>query len=360
VITLLNGPVYLPTHVREALAEPICDLRHPRFKRAYAESRQLVARLLGAEGYGVVLAAGSGTLGIEIVLRSCLRPTDTVLALPMGTFSARMADIAEQTGARVEREWAPLGDAVALDRVDERLQALKPRFLLVAHVEPSTGTQVDLPALAALCRRHGTIPIVDGICAGFALDVDCARDGIGAYVTASQKGLALPPGLAVAVVSPELATRAAGASENTTGTYAHLLRWTTEEPSFTPPILHVFALHRSLEHIAREGMPCRAERHRRWSARVSEWTQASGLALVPVSSQVKAWTLSAVYYPEGLDDAWLVRLRDERGVELAPSNDARLRGRYFRIGHLGDVPDEHLEQGLSILSEALQEAGARV
>ena len=135
-------------------------------------------------------------------------------------------------------------------------------------------------------------------------------------------------------------------------------RWTAADPSFTPPILHVFALHRSLEHIARETMPCRTDRHRRWSERVSAWAQAGGLRPVPVSSQVRAWTLSAFYYPDGLGDAWLAWLRDERGVELAPSNDPRLRGRYFRIGHLGDLPDDHLERGLAILTEALH--GVRV
>ncbi len=359
MISLLNGPVYLPPHVREALATPICDLRHPRFKRAHAESRELTARLLGAGDYGVVLATGSGTLGVEIVLRSCLGPADTALALVMGTFSGRMADMAQQTGARVVRETAACGDLVPLARVDALLAEHRPRFLLVAHVEPSTGTQVDLPALAAVCRRHAVVPIVDGICAGFAVDVDCVRDGIGAYVTASQKGLALPPGMAVAVVSPDLVERSRRTPETVTGTYVHLLRWTSPEPSFTPPILHVFALRASLGHIERETMPRRAERHRGASERVAAWAVENGLAFVPVSRAARAATVSALYYPDGLDDAWLVRLRDERGVELAPSNDARLKGRYFRIGHLGDLPDHDLERGLALTADALQEARVR-
>jgi alanine-glyoxylate transaminase / serine-glyoxylate transaminase / serine-pyruvate transaminase len=360
VITLLNGPVYLPPHVQEALQTPICDLRNPRFKEAYAESRRQVALLLGAGGYATVLAAGSGTFGVELILRSCLRPSDRVIALAMGTFSSRMADMALQTGARVHREWAAVGDVVPLARVEELLASEPARFLLAAQVEPSTGTQVDLSALAALCRRYGTIPIIDGVCSGFAVDVHCARDGVGAFVTASQKGLALPPGMAVAVVSPELLERAKETPESATGMYGHLLRWTAAEPSFTPPILHIFALQRSLEFIARETMPRRAERHRRWAARVADWAQTHDVKPVPLSPAATASTLSALYYPTGLDDAWLLRLRDERGLELAPSNDPRLAGRYFRIGHLGDLPDDHLEQGLSILSESLQHAGARL
>jgi alanine-glyoxylate transaminase/serine-glyoxylate transaminase/serine-pyruvate transaminase len=359
VITLLNGPVYLPPHVQEALQTPICDLRHPKFKEAYAESRRQVASLLGADGYATVLAAGSGTFGVEMILRSCLRPADRVIALAMGTFSSRMADIALQTGARVHREWAALGGVVPLVRLEELLASEPARFLLVAHVEPSTGTQVDLPAVAALCRRYGTIPIVDGICSGFAVDVHCGRDGIGAFVTASQKGLALPPGMAVAVVSPELLERAKETGESATGMYGHLLRWTGPEPSFTPPILHVFALQRSLEHIARETMTRRSERHRRASERVAAWATEHGLRPVPVCRGVAAATLSALYYPEGTGDEWLLRVRDERGVEMAPSNDPRLAGRYFRIGHLGDLPEAHLEQGLDIVAGALPRVGAR-
>lgn len=360
MITLLNGPVYLPPHVREALAEPICDLRHPRFLDAYTFCRRQAAALLGAPGYGTVLAAGSGTLGVEIVLRSCLRASESVLALVGGTFGARLADIAEGTGARVHRERAALGDVVPLERVEECLADKRPSFLLATHVEPSMGTQIDLATLAALCRRYGALPVIDGICAGFALDVDCARDGIAAYVTASQKGLALPPGMTVAVVSPEMIDRARDVPESTTGLYGHLLRWTAPEISFTPPILHIFALQRSLEHIAEETMARRSARHQRASERVRSWAQENRLQAVPLSPAVSAWTLSALYYPQGLGDAWLRWLRDERGVELAPSNDPRLAGRYFRIGHLGDVPDDHLERGLATVAMALHETGVRV
>jgi alanine-glyoxylate transaminase/serine-glyoxylate transaminase/serine-pyruvate transaminase len=357
VISLLNGPVYVPPHVEAAFKEPMCDVRHPRFRDAYADCRTRVTSLLGAEGYATVLAAGSGTLGLEIVVRSCVRRVDRVVALVMGTFGARLAQMAEGTGASVHREAAPLGGVVSLPRVGAILDALRPAFLLATHVEPSTGTEVDLPALAALCRARGVTPIIDGVCAGFALDVDCAREGIGAYVTASQKGLALPPGLAVAVVSPALVARARQTPESTTGSYGHLLRWTGPEVSFTPPLAHVFALQRSLEHIAEETMARREERHRRWSMRVARWASTCGLKPVPTSADVRAATLSALYYPEGVDDAWLARLRDERGVELAPSNDDRLRGRYFRIGHLGDLPEDHLERGLEIVAAALHETG---
>ena len=129
MITLLNGPVYIPSHIRQALVEPICDLRNPRFLTAYAYCREKVPQLLGAEGYAAVLATGSGTFGVELVLRSCLRPSDRVLALMMGTFSERMAEMAELTGAHVQRLSAPLGNRVSLEKVEELLKEVHPSFL---------------------------------------------------------------------------------------------------------------------------------------------------------------------------------------------------------------------------------------
>jgi alanine-glyoxylate transaminase/serine-glyoxylate transaminase/serine-pyruvate transaminase len=353
MISLLNGPVYIPPHVKAALAEPICDLRNPRFLEAYDFSRERVAHLLGADNYGTVLASGSGTFGVELVLRSCLGASDRVLALLMGTFSQRMAEIAELTGAQVRQEWAPIGDVVSLERVEELFKEETPRYLLVAHVEPSTGTQVDLVALAALCHRYAVTPIVDGVCAGFAISVDSRRDHLGAYITASQKGLALPPGMTVAVVSPELMAVAQKTPLSNTGLYGHLRSWGTPKPLFTPPILHIFALAESLRHIERETVAVRTERHRRMAEQVRAWGRRHHLKMVPVRPEVAALTLSAFYYPEGLDDAWLYALRDQEGLELAPSNDLRLAGRYFRIGHLGDLPAEHLDQGLAILDRSL-------
>lgn len=356
LVSLLNGPVYLPSHVREALGRQICDLRNPRFRDAAAFCRRETAALWNAEGYAVVLASGSGTFGVELVLRSCLGPADQAVALVTGTFSRRLADMAALTGARVHALEAEWGDVVPLDHVARALKETRPAFLLAAHVEPSTATQVDLPALADLCRAHGATLIVDGVCAGFALEVDCLRDNIGAYITASQKGLALPPGMAVAAVSPALLERAKAAPESRTGLYGHILRWTAESPSFTPPILHIFAMEESLRHIRRETMPRRAQRHLAQARRVRAWGAAHGLTPVPVRDSVAAWTLSAFHYPPGLDDRWLISLRDEQGLELAPSNDPRRPGAYFRIGHLGDLPETHLTQGLGILDEALSKA----
>lgn len=118
---------------------------------------------------------------------------------------------------------------------------------------------------------------------------------------------------------------------------------------------HVFGMESSLRHIETETMVARDVRHRRWAKIVREWGAQQGLQYVATDVAFAASTLTAFYYPEGRDDVWLRRVRDERGLELAPSNDPRLAGRYFRIGHLGDVPEEQLVKGLAILECALKE-----
>jgi alanine-glyoxylate transaminase/serine-glyoxylate transaminase/serine-pyruvate transaminase len=352
-ISLLNGPVYQPPHVREAMAQQICDMRHPRFRTAYERSRERIRELTDAAGYSVVLASGSGTFGVELVLRNCLTTGDGVLALVQGTYGERMARMATLSGATVRELKADTGEVVTPAELEEELAREGARFVLMVHVEPSTATELDLAGLVAVCRRAGSIPIVDGICSGFALDVRLSELGIGAFVTASQKGLSLPPGMTVALVSPELAERARHTPVEKTGLYGHLSQWTGETFAFTPPLLHIFALDASLSHIAAETMAARAARHRYQAAQVQAFAQVNTLQLVPVASAA-ASTVTALYYPLGRDDAWLRDIRDRRGLELAPSNDARLAGRYFRIGHLGDLPQEWLERGLAILAEELE------
>jgi alanine-glyoxylate transaminase/serine-glyoxylate transaminase/serine-pyruvate transaminase len=352
-LSLLNGPVYLPPHVREAMAQQICDLRHPRFRAAYENARLRIRELADAQDYSVVLASGSGTFGVELVLRNCLSSTDKALAVVCGTYGERMARMAALAGASVRELRAEIGHVVSPGQLDEMLGSNTFTHVLLVHVEPSTATELDLAGLAAVCRRHGAIPLVDGICSGFALDVRLNALKLGAFVTASQKGLSLPPGLTVALVSPELTRRAADTPLERTGLYGHLSQWTGESFAFTPPLLHIFALDASLSHISTETMPARAARHRSQATRVRSWAKAQGLEPVPTNTAA-ASTVSAFYYPRGRDDAWLRDLRDRRGLELAPSNDPRLAGRYFRIGHLGDLPDEWLERGLAILSEELE------
>ena len=350
-LTLLNGPVWLAPHVREAMAGPMCDVRHPRFRDAYDVCRAGVRELLDAPDHGVVLAAGSGTFGVELVLRSVLAG-ERVLAAVAGAYGERMARIAELAGGRVTRVTAPLGAVVSPAALDEALTRMRHDFVLLVHVEPSTGTQLDLSGLAQVCRRHGAIPIVDAVCSAFAVELSCAIDGLGAVITASQKGLSLPPGLAVCAVSPELVARARHVPPERTGLYGRLESW-LGPMMFTPPVAHVFALEASLAHIRAETLALRARRHADSARRVHAWARAPGVRRVVADDAAAAHTLTALYYPGGRDDAWLTDLRDRHGLELAPANDARLTGQGFRIGHLGDLPPEHLEAALAVLDRAL-------
>ena len=351
-LSLLNGPVWLPPHVTAAMAGPMCDLRHPRFRDAYARCQSGVRALLHAPDHAVVLAAGSGSFGVELVLRNVIAENDAVLAVVAGTYGERMARMAELAGARVT---APLGCVTSASQLAGALAANGPfAYVLLVHVEPSTGTELDLPALASACRDAGAIPLVDGICSAFALRTDCAADHLGAVVTASQKGLSLPPGMAVALVRHDLVERARATPESRTGVYGRLASWVAPSFVFTPPMAHVFALDASLAHIARETIEVRDERHTAAARRVHAWARARGLTAV-ADPQAAARTLTALYYPEGANDAWLRDVRDRRGLELAPANHPQLIDRSFRIGHLGDLPADHLDRGLAVLDSALEE-----
>ncbi len=345
----------MPSHVREALAAPVTDLRHPRFLASYQAVRAGVRAGLDAEGFPVVLASGSGSFGLELVVRAAIAPGERAMAVVTGIYGSRLARMAELAGAEVLRLESRLGEVPGPGELAEALSRDPVAWVLLVHVEPSTGTQVDLPGLARVAREAGAVPIVDAICSAFALRVECRAWGLGAVVTASQKGLALPPGMAVAAVSPEVAARAERAPEVRTGSYGRLAAWTGEGFVFTPPMLHILAAEASLAHIAAETMAKREARHLAQARRVRTFARDQGLVPVAVGEDSAAGTLTALRYPPGCDDAWLRALRDDRGLELAPATDPRIAGKGFRVGHLGDLPDEHLEAGLGRLASALGE-----
>lgn len=344
--------MWLPPHVRSALDRPACDVRDPLFVETLGACRLKIAALLGVPDWPVVLAAGSGTFGVELVLRNAIAPGDTVLSLDCGTYGGRMARQSELAGGVVRRLCPGLGEVVTPPLLDQALTDQPARWITAVHVEPSTATQLDLHGLAEVARRHDARMLVDGICAAFATEVDLAHESLWAYVTASQKGLALPPGLAVIVVSPALARRAAEVSPHTTGLYGHLAGWLAPGITFTPPMLHVFALAASLDHIEAETIPRRADRHRLYRETIVAWAQRNELDLV-ASPSARACSVTSLYYPPGRSDPWIGELRGRRDLELAPSNDPRLAGRAFRIGHLGDVPHRHVLEGLQRLDEEL-------
>jgi alanine-glyoxylate transaminase/serine-glyoxylate transaminase/serine-pyruvate transaminase len=235
----------------------------------------------------------------------------------------------------------------------------------VTHVDTSTAVGADVRALAALGQAHGALVVVDGVCSVAGEEMDQEGWGIDLALTASQKALGVPPGLALAVAGPRALEAFRRRTVPVANYYADWTQWLpimqayeARRPSYygTPAVNLIWALHVSLVQILAEGMEARFARHRRLSAALKAGAARLGLQQVPVSPERTATTLTALYYPDGVDGSVLGLIAEE-GAILAGGLHPAIRTRYFRVGHMGAVSASDILATLGAIERGLHRAG---
>ena len=309
----------------------------------------------GPESQPFVLAGG-GTAAMEMAASNLTRPGDRVLVVATGYFSDRMAEMLRRQGAEVIVVGAAPGEAPEPDEVREAMvdsAAKGPlQALYATHVDTSTGVRIDPAPLARLAREHGMLSIFDGVCATAGERFAMAEWDADVYLTASQKALGLPPGLALLVASPRaLAVRASRADRAGTPAPPMCLDWESwlpvmrayeeRRPSYfsTPATNLVLALAVGLGEILEVGMEARFAAHERVGRALRAAWSELGLALVPARPELASNLLSALRYPAGPAEitGTLVRRILDHGVAVAGGLHPAIRDSYFRVGHMGYV-----------------------
>lgn len=367
-LLMIPGPISFDPAVLRAMATPTDSHISSEFVDLFGRALDdLLEVFLAPNGYPFVVA-GSGTLAMELGLANLVEPGDRVLVLHTGVFGERFSDIARRQGAAVDDIHAPLGDAPDLSEVEARLRAASYKVMTVTHVDTSTGVVADIRTLAEVAHKHGALMVVDGVCATAGMECLQEEWGIDVYLTASQKAVSVPPGLALLVASEQALEAFRNRSAVVRSYYADWGKWLPIMEAYrerrtayfgTPPVNLIYALSVSLKQILAEGMEARFARHRRLSEGFKAAVQALGLRQVPLRPEVAAHTLSAVYYPEGMGAELLKKVADE-GVILAGGLHPEIKTRYFRVGHMGPAQPSDilatvgaLERGLLALGHAL-------
>ncbi len=260
---------------------------------------------------------------------------------------------------------ADVGSVTSAAEVEPVLATGGFKLMTVTHVDTSTAVLAPVKELAAVARKHGVLVVVDGVCSvgGEALEMDAW--GIDVAFTASQKALGCPPGLAVLLASPKALATWKARTRPVAAMYLDFAEWLpiheayeAERPSYfaTPPVNSIMALDVSLGHLVEEGMGARIERHAKLANSVRAAWQALGLRPLPMSPAVSANTLSALYYPPGVDAA-LVKAVAAEGVVIAGGLHPALKPKYFRVGHMGAVSRADLVTTVSAIERALRACG---
>ncbi len=349
------GPTEVRPEVLDVMSRPVIFHRSPAMEELM---RRVAARLGMVFGTRrtVHVVTGSGTGAMELAIRN--GSIRRVLSIVHGDFGERFARMAEACGRRVERLKAPLGEVVPLDRIREALRAGDFDAVTATHSETATGVLGDIAGIAAIVReREGCFLLVDAVSSAGATPIAMDEWGADAIVSASQKALALPPGLAFAAVSERLVERAGTVADR--GVYLDVMRYEeiarkSQSPT-TPAVSLLFALDKQLADIELETLERRYARHARMAEVCAGWVARAEAAALGVSTLAvpgrRSPSVTCIRIQEKTS-AFLQRVR-EQGYELG-GGQAELAQTSFRIGHMGDHTVGGLESMLEVLERVLR------
>jgi aspartate aminotransferase-like enzyme len=355
------GPTPVPPQVLAAMALPIVHHRSPDFRPTY---RQVLDRLKDVyrTQTEVLLYTASGTAGLESVVANLTSPGDRVVAVSAGYFGERWADIARAYGSDVEHIAYEWGETPSADDLASRLAELGgASAVLVTQSETSTGVVCDVRAFAAAAKEAGALIAVDAISSLGAVPCEMDDWGLDSVVSGSQKALMSPPGLMTVSASD-----AAWKARERASAPRFYLDWkrTLEaqeslDAAFTPAVSIVVGLNVALGLILERGLEAAFDEHVRLGRACREGVKAMGLELFSPDDDSSA-VVTAVRVPEPIDASQLLLdLRDRFGITLAPGQGP-LKGKVFRVGHLGYYDVFDITTALAGIELALAEAGADI
>jgi alanine-glyoxylate transaminase/serine-glyoxylate transaminase/serine-pyruvate transaminase len=343
-LLMIPGPIEFEPAVLQALGAPTTSHVAPDFIEAFGQALERMREVWLCPSGQPFVVAGSGTLAMDLAGANLVEPGDKALVLSTGYFGERYAELLARYNADVTVLSAPLGSTIDPDEVEAALRADRYKLMTFTHVDTSTGVRVDPRPLGALGQEHGVLTVLDGVCSVAGEELRQEEWGIDVALTASQKAIGVPPGLALLVAGPR-AMAAWRARELSVGNYyADWGKWLpimeayeARRPSYfgTPAVNLICALNVSLGQILDEGMEARFRRHRKLGAACQAALAALGLGQVPADSTIAAATLTAPTYPPGITGPDLLPRVKAAGAILAGGLHPEIKATYFRIGHMG-------------------------
>jgi len=345
-LLMIPGPIEFEPAVLSALGAPSPSHVAPNFIQSFGHVLEQMREVWLCPSGQPFVVAGSGTLAMDMPAANLIEPGDKALVLSTGYFGERYAALLERYGAEVTVLRAELGDVVSLDRVEDELKKGSYKLMTFTHVDTSTAVFVDPLPLGKLGQKYNVLTILDGVCAVAGEEIRQEEWGIDVVLTASQKAVGVPPGLALLVVSQKAMSVWKKRKTPVLNYYGDWSNWLpimeayeARKPSYfgTPAVNLVAALEVSLGQILAEGVDARFARHKKFANACQAAIEALGMKQVPTDPKHAASTLTAPYYPDGVAGPDLLPKIVAAGVILAGGLHPDIAAKYFRIGHMGAV-----------------------
>lgn len=350
---VIPGPVEVRPEILDAQAEWMIGHRSAAFAELFARIEDKLKQAFLTQNR-VFIHGSSGTGLWEGASRNCIRDDRKALHLVGGAFSERWAEISQWNGKQIDVISVDWGKAHTPEMVANALRKETYDAVCMVHNETSTGVTNPLKDIAAVVRQYDdTLLLVDTVSGFLGAELRADEWGIDVALTSSQKAFALPPGLAFAAVSDRVLERARQIRNR--GYYFDFLEidklLQKNNTPATPPISLMYAADRQLDDIMAEGVENRWARHLHMRDMTIAWAQSRKLGLF-AQDGYRSPTVTTVANTIGFDIDAMARFMGGKGFSM-DKGYGQIKGKTFRIAHMGDMQVATLEEVLSGLDEFL-------
>ncbi|MCX5749900.1 MAG: alanine--glyoxylate aminotransferase family protein [Candidatus Saganbacteria bacterium] len=350
---MIPGPTPVPTRVLSAMNKQMINHRGPSFSSIIKEIVEGVKWAYQTQN-DIITLTTSGTGGMEAAIVNFLSPGDKVLSLNIGAFGNRFAKIARAYGADVDEVKFERGKAVDLKTVEQKLNEDKAKVIkavLIQQNETSTGVLNDVKSVAQLVNKHGALMIVDAVSGLLTAPLKTDEWGLDVVVSGSQKAFMVPPGLAfVSVNKKAWAANEKAKMPRFYFDFKQAMKFAEiGETPWTPAVSIIYAMQEAIRMLKEEGIENIYARHEKLAKAVRAGVKALGLKLLVNDESIASKAVTPVFPPDGIEaDKLRKAMREKYGIVLAGGQED-LKGKLFRIGHLGYIDKMEVIAALAAL-----------
>ena len=376
---LVPGPVRMSEACLQAMATPVMTARGAEFRQVMAKLNSGLRYAFnltpstpemkseswtGEDGYKVVVVSGSGTAAMEMVIANRFRNNDLVLVPTNGKFGERVADICRQfcNVKQLQYEW---GRSFDLYELEQQLERGCYEAVLICHNETSSGITQDAEAIAEMCERHNVSFILDGITSVGGMPVHPAKWKAEAVVMGAQKCTAGPSGIAAIAINEHGVERIKAIHQQGDANPRYYLdmisalkKGDDDQTPWTPAINLAMGWGEALAYLKEETNEGRWARCERMAKGVRALFTDLGFALLADDGQ-RSNSVTAILYPEGVDDAWRTALKERYDTQVIGAQD-HLKGKMFRVGSMGETPVEEMIEGCKRMLACFRDFGVEL
>ncbi|MDD3653820.1 MAG: alanine--glyoxylate aminotransferase family protein [Desulfotomaculaceae bacterium] len=355
---MIPGPTPVPPTVVNAISQPLIGHRSDDFARLHERVVTKLQKVFQTKN-NIFVLTNSGTGALETAIANTVNPDDKVLSLITGNFGERFANIAKAYGAQVDEVDFGWGNCVDLNVVAKKLDSdPEVKVVLATQNETSTGVVNDIAGIGDLVSKTHALLLVDGVSGIGAIEHKTDEWKVDILCTASQKALMLPPGLSMITVSDK-AWKVINDNQSPRFYFSLLAskkqygKWNT---AYTPGVSLFLGLEAALDMMLSEGMDNVYARHALLAKAVRAAARALGLKLL-AEDHCASNALTGIYSPDGIgaDDIRKI-LKKQYGVSFA-GGQGKLKGKIFRIAHMGFADKMDVMIAISALEMALVQVG---